>query len=150
MAIGPNSAKMRAVRRKNTAPEVKLREFLRARGLRFQLHVKRLPGTPDIVLMRDRVAVFVNGCFWHRHTHCARATTPKSNVDYWTKKFAENVARDAATRIKLRTLGWRVINAWECQVRKNPETIFNKIRKIRIARLAAVRRRAATRRDSAQ
>jgi DNA mismatch endonuclease (patch repair protein) len=85
---------MRRVRQKDTAPEIRLRKALHAAGVRFRLHDKRLPGRPDIVLACRRLAIFVHGCFWHRHEGCSRTTTPKSNRAYWMRKFAENIERD--------------------------------------------------------
>src|SRR3954451_665162 len=96
---------MAQVRSKNTKPEVAVRKAAHALGLRFRLHGRDLPGTPDLVFSGHRTAVFVHGCFWHRHG-CARATTPASNVAYWAAKFERNVARDARNAAQLRKLGW--------------------------------------------
>jgi DNA mismatch endonuclease, patch repair protein len=85
---------MAAVRGKNTYPELAVRRYLHGAGLRFVLHDTRLPGSPDIVLPRHRAAVFVNGCFWHRHGGCRLATVPASHTNYWSEKFARNVLRD--------------------------------------------------------
>ena len=86
-------------------------------GLRFRLHRKDLPGRPDLIFPRHRLAVFVHGCFWHRHEGCRYAYTPKSRVAFWTRKFAGNVARDRRNEDALRDLGWRVLIVWECEVR---------------------------------
>lgn len=83
--------------------------------MRFRLHRRDLPGSPDIVLPRHRVVVFVHGCFWHRHPRCRLAYTPKSRQEFWSAKFDENVARDRRVKRKLRRLGWRVVTVWECQ-----------------------------------
>ena len=95
-----------------------MRSFLHRHGLRFRLHVARLPGKPDIVLPRYRTVVFVNGCFFHGHPGCKRATTPATNRAFWTRKIERNRARDADVRRALRKAGWRVITVWECQVRE--------------------------------
>ena len=88
------------------------------RGYRYRLHVKKLPGTPDIVMPRYKTVIFVNGCFWHRHTNCRYATMPKSNIDYWDQKFRRTIDRDRVVHDDLRQLGWRVLVIWECQTRK--------------------------------
>lgn len=107
---------MRRIRSSNTKPEVLLRKALHARGLRFRLHGRHLPGKPDIVLARHRVAIFVHGCFWHRHEGCKVATTPKSNTPFWVAKFERNVTRDERVRAELEAAGWRVIVSWECEL----------------------------------
>jgi DNA mismatch endonuclease (patch repair protein) len=106
---------MSRVTGKNTSPELIVRKAARALGLRFQLHRKDLPGTPDLVLPKRKIAVFVNGCFWHRHRGCKRARTPKTRVDYWDAKLQHNVDRDRRVRSKLRSLGWKSIVIWECE-----------------------------------
>ncbi len=111
------SREMRQVRGRNTAPEVLVRSVLHSAGLRFRLHDRGLPGTPDIVLPRWRTVVLVHGCFWHRHKGCVRASVPKTRRDFWMKKFRGNVRRDRANRIALEAMGWRVIEIWECDVR---------------------------------
>jgi DNA mismatch endonuclease (patch repair protein) len=100
----------------NTPPELVVRGVLHRLGYRFRLHRKDLPGRPDIVLPRMKKVVFVHGCFWHRH-HCRKATTPKSNVDYWQKKFADNMERDKKAVAELQRLGWGSMVVWECQTR---------------------------------
>ena len=111
------SERMSRNRSSNTAPEVALRRAMHAIGLRFRLHSKGLPGKPDIVLPRHRTVIFVHGCFWHRHSGCKIATTPKTNTEFWEEKFYRNVVRDARTREQLEGLGWRVIVVWECELR---------------------------------
>jgi len=91
--------------------------MLHAMGLRFRLHRRDLPGTPDIVLARHRTVVFVSGCYWHRHQGCPLAQDPERNGDYWQAKFARNVERDRENRRDLTHLGWRVIVVWECETR---------------------------------
>ena len=105
---------MAAVRRRDTQPELRLRRALHAMGLRYRLDAAGLPGRPDLLFPRFRAAVFVHGCFWHRHRGCAKATTPATRTDYWAPKFARNVARDARNLADLRARGWRAAVAWEC------------------------------------
>lgn len=107
---------MSRIRSTNTSPEVALRRELHAMGFRFRLHRKDLPGKPDIVLPRYRTAIFVHGCFWHRHDGCKVATTPKSNTGFWQEKFDRNVARDARSEELLKAQGWAVIVVWECEL----------------------------------
>jgi DNA mismatch endonuclease (patch repair protein) len=114
------SQMMRSVRGKDTAPEKRVRSILHSLGLRFVLHRKDLPGRPDIVLPRHRLAIFVHGCFWHRHSGCAYATTPKNNAALWEKKFTENVQRDTVALEGLHKLGWRTIVVWECALKSDP------------------------------
>ena len=110
------SQRMARIRSKNTVPEMALRRALHALGFRFLLDDKRLPGRPDIVLPKYRAAVFVHGCFWHRHGGCKVASTPKSNTGFWTDKFERNVARDTRVAGELGVLGWRVFVVWECEL----------------------------------
>jgi DNA mismatch endonuclease (patch repair protein) len=107
---------MGRVRQKGTAPELKVRRFLFARGLRYRLNVRSLPGSPDIVLRRLNTVIFVHGCFWHRHLDCHRASTPKTRHDFWQAKFIANVARDARNVAALQRQGWKVIIVWECEI----------------------------------
>jgi len=107
---------MRAVRRRDTAPEMKVRSVLHARGYRYRVHVRGLPGTPDIVFSRRRVVIFVHGCFWHRHG-CHLTTTPRTRAEFWSAKFRRNQERDRATASQLRSLGWTVVEVWECETR---------------------------------
>lgn len=103
----------------DTAPELVVRTLLHRMGKRFRLHVRNLPGTPDIVLPKLRLVVLVHGCFWHRHAGCARTTTPAVNRTFWTRKFKRNVERDAEVRAALRADGWRVRVVWECETRRS-------------------------------
>ena len=111
------SEMMAGIKGRNTRPELVVRRIAHKLGLRFRLHQKDLPGRPDLVFPRYRLAVFVHGCFWHRHEGCRYAYTPKSRVAFWTEKFAENVARDRRNEEALRDLGWRVLVIWECDTR---------------------------------
>jgi DNA mismatch endonuclease (patch repair protein) len=113
------SRQMARIKGVNTLPELRLRKALHARGLRFRLHVRSLPGRPDVVLPRHRAIVFVHGCFWHRHNGCKLAYKPKSNALFWCKKFAANSARDKRQLRDLASLGWRVVIAWECELRSS-------------------------------
>lgn len=108
---------MASIRGKNTRPEILVRKYLFAHGYRFRIHVKKLPGTPDIVLLKYRTVIFVNGCFWHGHRNCTFYSKPKSNVDFWEQKIERNIKRDLENRIKLRDMGWHVIQFWECQLK---------------------------------
>ena len=108
---------MASIKSRNTKPEVLVRRFLFARGLRFRINVKRLPGTPDIVLKKYRTCIFVNGCFWHGHEGCKYYVMPKTNTEFWKAKIERNRARDLDRRIKLRDMGWHVIQIWECQLK---------------------------------
>ena len=107
---------MSSIRGKDTKPEMIVRRAAHSLGLRFRLHRKDLPGTPDLVFVRRRKAMFVHGCFWHRHSECRKAYTPKSNADFWQRKFARNVERDVAVQAKLRAAGWDPVVIWECEV----------------------------------
>ena len=102
----------------NTKPEMLIRSFLHKKGFRFRLHVKTLPGHPDIVLPKYKVVIEVRGCFWHHHRGCKKATIPLSNTTFWIEKFNRNVARDRKNEIMLKKLGWKVIVVWECKIRQ--------------------------------
>ena len=110
---------MSRIKSKDTTPERIVRSFLHRNGFRFRLHIKDLPGKPDIVLPKYKTVVEVRGCYWHRHEGCKDATIPSTNTDFWQKKFAENVVRDKRTEQELNALGWNVIILWECEVIKN-------------------------------
>ena len=103
---------------KDTKPELKVRSFLFRHGFRFRLHVKNLPGHPDIVLPKYRTVVEVRGCFWHRHPGCRQSTTPSTNAEFWQEKFKRNVERDEKTEKQLKELGWNLIVIWECELKK--------------------------------
>ena len=117
------SRMMAGIRGRNTRPEVMLRSMLFARGFRYRLHVRRLPGSPDLVFSGLRAVVFVHGCFWHRHGGCRYATTPRTNAAFWNRKFLENEERDRRHGQRLHELGWRVAIVWECALKHAaPET----------------------------
>lgn len=107
---------MSRVRSRDTAPELLIRRILHARGYRYRLHRRDLPGRPDIVLSKHRAAVFANGCFWHGHG-CPLFRMPATRPEFWATKIAGNRARDAAARLKLRDAGWRTLDVWECALR---------------------------------
>jgi len=109
------SAMMSRIRGKNTTPELLVRSLLYRCGYRFRIHVKSLPGRPDIVLHSRRAVIFVHGCFWHRHS-CGLAYQPKTRARFWAEKFAGNVERDRRYRRRLTNLGWRVLVVWECEI----------------------------------
>lgn len=109
---------MSRIRSKDTTAELYVRSLLYRNGFRFRLHVKDLPGKPDIVLPKYKTVIEVRGCFWHRHSGCKIATTPSSNTEYWLKKFARNVERDRENENKLKQLGWKVIVVWQCELKK--------------------------------
>lgn len=110
------SQMMSGIRGKNTKPELAVRSVAHRLGLRFRLHVKDLPGRPDLVFPKHRTVVFVHGCFWHRHD-CRLAAMPKTRTDFWLAKFSANVARDRRCRMELEVRGWKVLEIWECEVR---------------------------------
>ena len=108
---------MSHIRSRNTKPELLVRHYLFARGFRYRINVKRLPGTPDIVLRKYRTVIFINGCFWHGHEGCRYYVIPKTNTDFWRKKIERNRERDMQKRIQLRLLGWHTIIIWECELK---------------------------------
>lgn len=108
---------MSGIKGKDTGPELAVRRYLHAAGLRFRLHDKLLPGRPDLVLPKFRSVVFVHGCFWHRHEGCRYATSPATRPDFWSKKFSRNIQRDIDNDRALRMAGWQVLTIWECQAR---------------------------------
>lgn len=109
------SRNMAAVRSTNTKIEMSVRSILHRLGLRFRLHQRTLPGSPDIVLKRHKTVVFVNGCFWHGH-HCSRGKAPSVRREFWVPKLARNRERDRANASSLRKLGWRALTVWECEL----------------------------------
>jgi DNA mismatch endonuclease (patch repair protein) len=112
---------MSRVRGKDTTPEMRVRRALHALGYRFRLHRRDLPGRPDIVLPKYQTAIFVHGCFWHRHPGCKKASVPKSRPEYWHQKFATNAERDIRTQVELEKMGWKVGIVWECETKSEDE-----------------------------
>lgn len=123
------SRNMAAIKGKDTKPEMIVRKYLFSRGLRFRVQVRKLPGTPDIVLPKYKTAIFVNGCFWHGHEGCKYFRLPKSNIEFWKEKIERNIERDRESMQALLVLGWKVIRVWECELRNkaNREDTLNKI-----------------------
>ena len=109
---------MAAIKGKDTKPEMIVRKYLFSKGLRFRVHVKKLAGSPDIVLPKYKTIIFVNGCFWHGHDGCKYSHLPKSNEFFWEQKIRRNKARDIANDYVLQTQGWKVIHIWECEIKK--------------------------------
>ena len=111
------SRNMSRIRGKDTEPELRVRRVVLRMGYRVRLHAAKLPGRPDIVLQRHRIAIFVHGCFWHRHQGCRFATRPATRRAFWMAKFRQNMARDRRVAGQLRRSGWSVITIWECMTR---------------------------------
>lgn len=108
------SRMMASIKSKNTLPERQVRKMLHGLGFRFRLHSNHLPGKPDVVLPKHKLAIFVHGCFWHRHESCRFAVMPKTNQEFWSEKLNGNLRRDAAAIRQLHLLGWRTLIIWEC------------------------------------
>ena len=109
---------MRRIKPEGTKPEIFIRKLIHSMGYRYRLHRKDLPGKPDMVFPKYRKVIFVNGCFWHRHEGCQRATLPTTNFDFWEKKLSGNVNRDKANYSKLKDMGWRYLIIWQCEIKK--------------------------------
>lgn len=110
---------MSSIRSGDTQPEKTVRSIVHRLGYRFRLHVKNLPGKPDMVLPRHKKIILIHGCFWHGHTRCLKGRPPKSHLDFWVPKLAANRRRDRAVAAKLRRLGWKVLVVWQCQLRRD-------------------------------
>lgn len=121
------SRNMAAVRRADTTPERRVRSLLHRAGFRFRLHVRELPGSPDLVLPKYKTVIFVHGCFWHQHSGCPKAKRPTTRVLFWNKKLDDNVARDLRASSALALCGWRVVVVWECET-KHPEAMLSRLR----------------------
>lgn len=109
---------MSAIGSYGTRPEKLVRSALHRQGFRFRLHIKQLPGTPDLVLRKYKAVIFINGCFWHQHQNCKAAHIPKTRSEFWQKKFTRNEARDQKVLYQLKTIGWRAAIIWECGLTK--------------------------------
>jgi len=118
---------MSMIKGKDTKPEMAVRSVCHEMGLRYRLHRKDLPGTPDLVFTKYQLCIFVHGCFWHRHPGCKYAYTPKSRLDFWLPKFTRNVQRDLTAQQALQAQGWKVVIVWECHT-KDREILRNEIR----------------------
>ena len=138
MEESKRSKVMRAVKKRDTGPEIQVRKAAHRLGYRFRLHRKDLPGTPDLVLPRHGIALFVHGCFWHQHPDpaCPLANRPQSNLDYWEPKLRRNQERDARAQAELEQQGWSVVVIWECQVEREnlPELLARSLGEASIAR----------------
>lgn len=120
---------MSRIKGKNTKIEVEVRKYLFSKGYRFRKNDRRYPGKPDIVLPKYHVAIFVHGCFWHRHEGCKDVTTPKTRTEFWLEKFDKNVKNDQIKQEKLRELGWKVIVIWECELKRSFQETMDKLEK---------------------
>ena len=112
------SQNMASVKSKNTKPEVFLRKLLWHKGFRYRLNYKDFPGSPDLYIPKYRVAIFVNGCFWHMHENCRYSSIPKNNHDFWKNKLEGNVERDKQNYTKLENMGIKVIVVWGCEIKQ--------------------------------
>lgn len=121
---------MSSIRAKNTQPEIVVRKILHRLGFRFRLHVAGMPGTPDIVLPKHRTAIFVHGCFWHRHDCALGRAAPESRAEFWQSKFRSTLKRDLEVREELQTAGWRIIVVWECETKtaKKKEALVERLK----------------------
>ncbi len=122
------SYNMSRIRSTNTKPEMLVRKFLHAHGYRYRLHVKNLPGKPDIVLPKYKTVIFVHGCFWHGHEGCKYYVVPKTKTEWWLNKINTNIANDTKAIAALKKAGWKIITLWECDLK--PATIGSSFRKI--------------------
>lgn len=111
---------MSRVGSKNTTPEMVVRRLLHGLGYRYRLHTRDLPGRPDLVFKSKKKAIFVHGCFWHRHSGCRKATNPKTSIEFWQKKFERNVQRDAQVVGQLQADDWQVLTVWQCETKDLP------------------------------
>jgi DNA mismatch endonuclease (patch repair protein) len=123
------SARLARVRQSSTAPELVMRRALAALGHRFRTRNRDLPGSPDIANRKRRWALFVHGCFWHRHPGCSRTTTPKRNRRFWLDKFQANRTRDGRAQRALAALGYRVVVVWECETERYPRRLEARLRR---------------------
>jgi DNA mismatch endonuclease (patch repair protein) len=108
---------MSQIKGKNTKPELLVRQYLHAQGLRYRLHDKKLPGKPDLVLTKYKTVVFVHGCFWHKHEGCRYFVVPKTRTDFWLNKIGKNVVNDERQQAELTATGWKVLTVWECELK---------------------------------
>lgn len=118
---------MSRIKGHDTGPELRLRSLLHRAGFRFRLHAKKLPGRPDIVLPKYQGAIFVHGCFWHRHPGCRNTTTPSTRREFWQEKFDDNVSRDTRNRAALEAAGWTVLTVWECELKADAEGVVRRL-----------------------
>lgn len=132
-SVETRSYNMSQIRNKNTKPEEIVRKYLFAQGFRYRKNDARLPGTPDIVLPKYKTVIFVNGCFWHGHTGCRYFVWPKNNAVFWKEKITGNIQRDTQNHRLLMEQGWRIIDIWECELKKNvsAQTLDNLVQMLR-------------------
>ena len=118
---------MSRIKGKDTSIEIMVRKYLFKEGFRYRKNDKRLPGKPDIVLPKYHTAIFIHGCFWHRHPGCKDATTPKSRTDFWKSKFSKNILNDSINQEKLKTAGWNIVILWECEINTRFEETMTRL-----------------------
>lgn len=121
------SYNMSRIRAKDTKPEMLVRKYLHARGLRYKLHDKNLPGKPDLVFPKYKTVLFVNGCFWHGHKDCKYFVMPKTRRRWWQKKIEETKKRDDEEKARLEHKGWRVLTVWECELKQKSEETLKEL-----------------------
>jgi len=121
---------MSRIRSNNTLPEIYIRKALWQMGYRYRLHYKLLPGKPDIVITKQKIVVFVHGCFWHRHENCIEASRPKTNSEYWETKINKNMERDKRNQNEIKKLGWKIIIIWECMVKNDTDKNIKLLEKL--------------------
>jgi len=126
VSIEQRAQNMARIRCKNTAPETQLRRLVHALGFRYRLHANKLPGRPDMVFKKRKKLIFLHGCFWHQHQKCTDGRIPNSRQSYWRPKLMGNKARDARNRLRLRSLGWRTLVIWECEL-VSPKAVQRKV-----------------------
>ena len=119
LTVLERSKNMAAIKSLNTLPEIKIRKLLFKLGFRYRIHVKIIPGNPDIYLKKYNTTIFINGCFWHGHKNCKFVHIPKTNVVFWTNKIKKNIQRDRKNNKKLKRMGYNVIIIWECRLLKS-------------------------------
>ncbi|MGI4742033.1 MAG: very short patch repair endonuclease [Janthinobacterium lividum] len=122
------SYNMSQIKSKDTKPEMLVRQYLHAHGLRYRLHDKSLPGKPDLVLPKYKTVVFVHGCFWHKHEGCPKASAPKTRTEWWQEKIGRNVINDERQQTELTSKGWKVLTMWECRLK--PASRENALRQL--------------------
>lgn len=119
---------MSRIKGKDSLPEMVVRRYLHAKGFRYRLHVKSLPGKPDIVLPKYKTAILIHGCFWHAHGNCKKASLPKTKTEWWKSKLEKNKQNDLKTEKALKKLGWKVITIWQCQLKSSKfDSTINKL-----------------------
>jgi DNA mismatch endonuclease, patch repair protein len=128
LSVQERSERMRRVRSRDTNPEKSLRKLVWALGYRYRKHRRDVPGHPDLAFVGRRRAIFLHGCFWHRHDCESGRRLPKSRVEFWTEKFRRNVERDAVVSKALKRAGWKFLVVWECEL-KRPEIVERKVRR---------------------